>query len=142
MSDVKIVFSNIVGGSGVANQIRSLAEQLMTSNQLNVGDMTVVVDSFFASEHLTDQTFKPKYVVKGRVVEKPASKPQWTNADTTPPTEEGYYWVILVPGGKPVLTEYWPHWKQCGPCWLQPHDEYGSKFEGTHYIKINEPESL
>lgn len=137
MSDVKIVFSNIVGGSGVANQIQSLAEQLMTNNRLNVGDMTVVVDLFFASEHLTDQTFKPKYTVKGRVMDKVISKPQWVNADTTPPTEEGYYWVILVPGDKPVVCEYSECWKK----WLMSN-EYEKKFEGTHYIKINEPESL
>jgi hypothetical protein len=66
------------------------------------------------------------------------AKPQWTNADTTPPTEEGYYWVILVPGGKPVMCEYSNCWKM----WLQSNGEYANKFEGTHYIKINEPESL
>jgi hypothetical protein len=61
MSDVKIVFSNIVG-----EQIQGLVTQLKNDRVLSIGDISVCVDSF-------DRTDYYELTVYGQVMEKPMS---------------------------------------------------------------------
>ena len=81
MSDVKIVFSNIVGGSGVANQIRSLVNQLNDDCVLSIGGISVCVDSFDHARAVTahsvhDCTSYYELTVYGRVMETTMDQPK------------------------------------------------------------------
>lgn len=69
-----------------------------------------------------------------------AQASNWVIADLVPPTEPGWYWVLLREDStEPLVVEYWPWFPKCGACWLQSGDYYGTPFTGTRYIKINQP---
>lgn len=62
--------------------------------------------------------------------------PEWISADLVPPTEPGWYWV-MIDGELKGVMEYWKF--SAKPAWLQPGDYYGTPFKGTRYIKIKQP---
>lgn len=81
MSSVKIVFSNVVGGSAVASQIRELVNQLNDDCVFNIGDISVCVDDLDHVKSVDHRSFYDhvnyfELTIHGRVMEKPTNKPE------------------------------------------------------------------
>lgn len=81
MSSVKIVFSNVVGGSVIASQVRKLVSQLNNDCELNIGDISVCVDDLDHVKSVGHRSFYDhvnyfELTINGRVIEKPANEPE------------------------------------------------------------------